>query len=655
MADWNGDGWDDETGAPSFGGGFDPNDWLNFGAPTMGGFSSFFNFLPGGSGGSSGGGGFDLSSIINAAGGLPGGGGGNSMLPGNPTSTGTATGGSGSVPDWLVTILKQIIPGLAAGTSATATPPFNPNAPASGTAGAGTAAGAGAAGGAAAGTATSQFLNTLLKSMGTGLDIYGGFQGLNQQDWQNAAKVNVLNNLRDLQGGAQGQASYLNGALNPNLLAYMQKAGAGAQDLQSTTAGQYLGALGGVQNAFSPQNILNANQIPGMSGIFDQTGGALGQGNNALGQLMAALPGNLNNPSLQSAMASALGIANGGPQGALATTGNSLLNSQGQNPYLSMLQGAGANSIANGGYTPQLQSIINTAQGLTGTNPYSQLASLRGSQIVGQNPLLPMDQVASMARNQSATDSINSNRSLRKQLINTTGITGPAVAGGGFNDFLGSMSDQALQNQSKAVNDAILGQQGLQLQQFGQGTSLLGLGNSSQLAQQGLGLSSLLGASGQANTNQNSLANLGLGGSNAELSRLLGGGSLLENFAQLGLGGSNAVGNLVGTQNAGVGQNIGALSGLLGSLNNLTGTDLSAILGSANFGAGQTKSMYDTIGSLLGGQSNLAGQMQQGYLGSAALPNQTLNNWINFLQGNGGNQASLFASAPPPTNVFKGL
>jgi hypothetical protein len=231
-----------------------------------------------------------------------------------------------------------------------------------------------------------------------------------------------------------------------------------------------------------------------------------------------------------------------------------------------------------------------------------------------------MDQIKSMATDQNARQSINSANTLRRQLLDRTGVTGPSIASGQQNELLGSLQDQGLQNQASGLTNAVLGQQGLQSQLFGQGANLF---NTSQGAQNQQG--------------------------QLDLSKILGGAGLLSGTQGLNISALNALANLAGTQN----QGYGTLGSLLGTLTGTGVAGQNAQQGLQNFGLQSQKSLYDTLGSLLANQTNLGNQSQQGFLGSAAFPQNTYDQNLQFLQSLANNNVGLFGGNVAPQNFFK--
>jgi len=214
---------------------------------------------------------------------------------------------------------------------------------------------------------------------------------------------------------------------------------------------------------------------------------------------------------------------------------------------------------------------------------------------------------------------------LRKQLLDRTGVTGPAIASGAQNELLGSGMDQALQNQAAGLTNATLGQQNLQNQLFNTGAGLFNSAQGAGLNQQQLALQQLLGGAGLLSGNQGS-----------QISAL------------------NALSNLGGTQNQGY--------GTLGSLlNTLSGSSLGAgglLTGAQTLGNTKSNDMYTQLNNLLQNQLGLSNQAQQGLFGAANFPQNTANQNYNLLQSLASGNVGLFGNVPAMTtanNLFSGL
>lgn len=460
-------------------------------------------------------------------------------------------------------------------------------------------------------------LNSILN---TGGNLYGSLLQKQLVDQLLGGKVNVLNNLNGLQGNAQSNI----GQQQPGLLNTAQGgATAGSNNFfNSQQGGQYY-VNQGLSGTDQFKQMLDPSTIPGLNNYFNYNGGIMQAAGQGAGQ------------------ASQLGSGQGAGQQPLQAAGTSLLGGNTQNnAFQTLLQQLASGTLQQGGYTPQLNEVSQYGTQLLQPNQLASQAGGLASSIFGNGqPLLPMGEVQSMAVNQSATQSQQQSDALQRQLMNRTGTTGPSVvAGGQENSLLNELGNQALQNQSSALTNATLGQQGLQLQQSGLGNQLLNSVTGANLGYSGQGLNALLQGASQATQNQNVLGQLGLGGGNLGLATAQTGGSLLN--------------SLNSSQTSG----LGALASLLG-VSDTTNQNLSnTLMGSQNLGLNQNTQMYQALASMLGQNTNMAGQSLQAMLGNEGVSSNILQDYINQLTNAGTSQVGLYSGTPSyPSNFMQNI
>lgn len=144
--------------------------------------------------------------------------------------------------------------------------------------------------------------------------------------------------------------------------------------------------------------------------------------------------------------------------------------------------------------------------GQTANNSY---ISGRSQQLSSMNPLLSTGQAASMALDQAGTANANAAQTARAQAMNRGGGAGTVAGAGAANGGLADFSDAALRNTSNTLQQALAGQQGLNLQQVLGGLNAAQGGSALQqsLLNTGFsqGLQNALGASGLSQTALNQL------------------------------------------------------------------------------------------------------------------------------------------------------
>lgn len=491
-------------------------------------------------------------------------------------------------------------------------------------------------------------LMSLLATIPQFASLIGGFQQQNNEQWNQGAKVNVLNWLRDQAGGAQSTLSNINGTLTPQMLQFMgSQTGAGAANQGDVTDRlKYLYNL--IPGMFNSPT--SADRVPGLNGAFDILGGAQGANNRALQDAFGGLEA--GKPDLQSAIARALRNSQSNP--ALTNAGNDIVNNKGADPYTRLLQMAGADTLNNRGMSPEIQSIMGRGQGLLDqAHPELQTANRFASSVLGHNPILPLDQVLSLTTDRAATDANNQFNTLKRQLLQTTGIGGPAIASGSNNEMLSNLGDQALQSVAKARQDAIMGQQQLGVTQQGQAANVLGTAAGAQQGYTGQGLSTILDALKQASGREQNLPTLGLSGNQTDLSRLLGGGTLLNDASGQSNAGLSSFGNLFNVGNNANTSMLSVINSLLGNSGALNQQRIDASMGLQNFGRTNNNDMLSQLSTLLGQQGNLGNQQVNSGLGAAQIPSTFMNSLLDFLGRSGGSQASLFSNGSSGVNPFQ--
>jgi len=464
--------------------------------------------------------------------------------------------------------------------------------------------------------AISKYIPLLGTILGTAGNVYGALNQQKAQDFLQGGKVNVLDYLNAMGNSAKGNS----GAIQPGLLAALTGAQDRGNDWFNYNQGKGSGwldqGLFGLNDFYSR---FDPNSIPGLSGVFGQTGGLTGATNTALQTAQDIAQGNAQSMA------------------PLFTQGKGLLEGAANDPFANLLKQYAAGSLTRGGYTPELQGINATGQSLLqpGAAGAGGALDLANNIFSGGKPVLPIQQALDMVRNQTATDAKNQTNALRRQMLNRTGVTGPAVASGQENELFSGLEDSQLQAQSKAMTDTMLGQQGLGLQQLAQGGNLFNAGTGANLGYTGQGLNAQLQAASQAGNLQQILGQLGLGGGNLGLQQASTGGNLLNSFNQTALGGLGASNSLLGT-------GIGGQKSIADML-----------FQSQGLGQTQSKNYQDALQGLLASLNTQNGQaLSQAQGGSQGLGN-LLSQYINQYTSSGTAQPALFSGNIQPSNIWQ--
>lgn len=333
------------------------------------------------------------------------------------------------------------------------------------------------------------------------------------------------------------------------------------------------------------------------------------------------------NPYLDAGMASALGIANSGGRTDLTSAGLPLA--------MQMLSGA----MQSGGATP-----------------YTNAMQDRGLNLANREALLPTEMAMAMAGDTAASGFDKQRERLITQALQRGGGPGNIVAAGAQTGATADFEDERLKAITDAQRNALLGQQGLGLQQMGIGSDLagsgasvanqrfgqmLGTGGNMLTGLGGLENERLLGGLGTIASLNNSatqragtMGNLGLGAGQLDLSRMGLGGQLTQNNTEnllrslgllesgttnqqnVALGGGNLFNQLLGTQ--------GNLS------NSISGNNFNA----GNLGLNQYSTLFNSENALDQNKAALYSQMANLYLNGGMAPMMNMGNMFGNLMSN---------------------
>lgn len=429
----------------------------------------------------------------------------------------------------------------------------------------------------------------------------------------------------------------------PGVQGALQGLGGVQQGMQGTTdIAKQLFAGGGwtpqSQDFFDRNSLLSQGQSIPQQGLTNMA-------NNIFGSNGAdAMTESYRNAAAQGITGrnTALDAGIGAAQGIYGAHGQTDPTNQGISQALSMLQ--------NGGATPTTDYLQN-----------------RGMDLASREALLPPELVASMARDQSATDYSNNMEQAQRQALARGGGPGATVANGLQNKSMAEYADKGAELSARAGQNAMLQQQGLQLQQQGQGANMAESGAGIATNRYGTGSSSLQGLAGLQS--QRELGALGLipgmsqtGINQAQVYGNLGLDSAKNDLTRLGLG-ANMYNDVNSSQNTSLSnmnsritnQGNYALGG--GQLANSGGVDMAGILnqiltGNLNTslqGMGRTGMFLNNAQTGIGNQ---AGQMGLS-TGQANFNQTSLQNLLgllsNFTQNARNQWGALSTDNAPPS------
>ncbi len=302
---------------------------------------------------------------------------------------------------------------------------------------------------------------------------------------------------------------------------------------------------------------------------------------------------------------------------ALQNFGQQGLESKGQTPWDMLALGAAQQGLATQGFNQNSNALTGAGQGLLasgGRSGDNQFLAGRGREILGKDPLLSMEDAAGMAADKAGSMFANNSQQNYEQAMKRGG--GPAVRSGLQNQGVQEGEDEQLRAVGDAVTNARMGQQGLQLQQFGQGKDLMSEGMQNELAKLMQG-GNLTGQGEQAAL-QRMLGLTGLGNSSSDralnaqqlYSQMMGQSGQLSNQNMATLGGLGMQGLDAANQKLGMG---------MGMLQNTQANDLGSLaqymqnlgqqnqyaLGAGNLANSGFSGAGNTFGNVFG--QNMAG------------------------------------------------
>jgi hypothetical protein len=329
-----------------------------------------------------------------------------------------------------------------------------------------------------------------------GQEMYGKFQGgVNaMNDWGMGTAQQIG------QGTAPGQQYLMDYstqlANNQGNTGDTWAASKGYQDMMG--AGGYTGRMNDIYGA---SNVMAQNYgfSPDMADALNRQIAVQKAGgyNPNLNSIIGAGQGLMGNEGMAAPMGQAIGnlsqlIGQGG-----ATSGTQTMNQIGA-------QGLGGGGMTGGiGYGQDyLQSLLNS-QGATAGSDALQGLGLRYAQ---NNPLLGVNAAANMARENAADSSRGAYEQGMRQAYARG--NGPGVTTGQSNQIMRGVTDEALRREAAAMRQAVTGEEGLGLQQQGQGFSALNSGLSQAAGREQMGAQMLPQLEGLKTSNMNLYGNL---------------------------------------------------------------------------------------------------------------------------------------------------
>lgn len=398
--------------------------------------------------------------------------------------------------------------------------------------------------------------------------------GNNPEEWRQNAGVDYLNNM------GKGVTDSLQNMYNPYADA-MRNAGASAMDQFGQIAypqGNALfnrseGNVAGIEDLFKQMQM---SYTPNdKSNWYNDQSAEVGNQMTPYKNVAYSNFNNGTNPQIQQLLAQA-------GQGMAGGLG-------GQQSLL----GAGQNILASGGQNPFSDSLLGLGDKLGQKDPYIEAGQQRGLDLVNREALLTPEQAANYGGELAQRGIRQAGEKVYRDASNRGGGPGSVVAAGNGNQMKADFADDAARANADARMQALMGQQGLNLQQMGQGANLLNAGNQTD--------TSRLGVAGNTYGQGGQLANqrLGIGGdlTGQGLQSQLGFGNLFNsgvgNQNQYALGMGNLANSMSQTQLGAFGQGFDQL------LKN-AGMNLDYVNAGTNRASSQANASNGALGAMTG-------------------------------------------------------
>lgn len=494
--------------------------------------------------------------------------------------------------------------------------------------------------------------------IGAGTSIAGLISNMRMQNWLKDFSINQLNNNRQAQEtGFDMWRNIFDPARDSTLQARDHFANLlfgpeGSSAQVSNLLQQFPGLI---------EQYLGAGSNPWERGISGEMSSLLGQNAERRGAYTSAADnafgifGNQGaydpRTSLQERLMDMVN-GQGAEMGALSDLGLDLMGRRGQTAFTQGLQDRGMDAVNAGGMTDTLRA----AQGVgldvlenRGADPISQALRGRGLDLASREALLPMDQAYQIAREDAARNTEGAFKRAQRQALARRGESASVVAAGGAEgDPMSEYADAAARSVSDAGRQALMGQQGLNLQQMGQGTQMaLGAGseqNNRFLSALGLFPSLQNSATSFAGT----MGGLGNSAYGNELQGMQLGSGMLNNYNNFRLGAAGQLDNSYANQ-----LNYGLNAGRLGmdlenSYQNAGNNLFNNYLAGGRFGADLNLASMNGYNQLFNNLMGYNRDMMTGF-------DNNLNRMINLGgQGLGYATAGLTNQNAPPQYINTG-
>lgn len=426
------------------------------------------------------------------------------------------------------------------------------------------------------------------------------------------------------QGGAAGMNLLNTGGLN-QLPGLSDAIGFGQNTLANGGMNNFLGmGQSGIGNILGNQGQMGSINALQQSLLPEIQSGGYGQLQPGFDTAISMMNGGNISPYTQKGADLALQFASGGGPSLMSGMGGLSMPSFSA-PSISI---GGPGSVSRGavdsGYTQSIDEMISKAK-----------------EILDQNPLIPMDKAINMARDQAGTAMSQNMEAMMRRALQRGNQGASNVTSGLSNQAMADFANEGSQAEAAAMRDAMMKQQGLQLQKYGIGADLskameqVAAGrnaSSSQLAGQEMSANAQLQAaymSAQAQAAaQNAQMQFAAQQAQADMFKTM---ATLNNQRQIG--GLQSLQGFAGQQNEQMMGGLNAMAGLQNSANNRLGIASDAFLKGSDIQSGREMGAL----GLIPGMSNAQNQNLNTGLSAITQP-------ANILSQNMGTGANLFSN-----------
>jgi hypothetical protein len=432
--------------------------------------------------------------------------------------------------------------------------------------------------------------------------------------------------------GDLAATGFAGGGWTPQRQQFLDQLGPLMQGMSPSQQAQLMSGLGLMQNDGSNQETTNYRQ----------------RGSDAVSQ-------GGETPWLSGLIENVAGI--GRNQGATEFTqggqqaGMNLVNSGGYDPRIDQLMGSGMNILQSGGRTPQLDQ--GSSMALQGMGTGGQTAATRGLvnrglDLFNRESLMTPEQAMSFAADESATGSKNAFEAVMRRAQARGGGAGANVAAGNATGVMADFADEAAENRSQAIRDALIRQQELGLRQAQMGLQGADAGQGQESSRLGMFGNLLNDFEGTASSRLGVGANVAGQAANTAANRLATGFQGMGNAGELEARRYLEALGLVPTAQNSATSRAGTIGGL-----GLTAdqNDISRMQLGGNLLQGYTSGQQNALNGL----NSFIGNQDQYALGLGGLANSSTNSQANILNQLFGNEQAAANTGLNRANTYSGM